>query len=251
MVKRLLLAILLAAALSLAAQPVSAGGPEKIPVDISIRVDPNPRAEQARGKVFYVGKLRSEKRACENNRVVTLWRITEGEEVKQSQGTYETGGNGKWAIISYTNTDGEYFATTPKITLPGSGKICKRGRSESIFRDVTMRAAPERFKTEVSLKVEMGVTPPRRGTFRWYGKVKSENDKCENKRFVNLWTEPLGGGTPSARGEDLTGPDGKWAVFVDVNTEGEWYALVDKKTLGNGNICKSARSNVIVRDLNR
>jgi len=68
--------------------------------------------------------------------VVTLWRITEGEDVKQSQGTYETGGNGKWAIISYTNTDGEYFATTPKITLPGSGKICKRGRSESIFRDV-------------------------------------------------------------------------------------------------------------------
>ena len=136
MVKKLVPSILLIATISLAGQPASAGGPEKIPVDISIRVDPNPRAVQERGKVFYVGKLRSEKRACENLREVTLWRITEGTDEKQNQGTNITNGAGKWAIVSYTNPDGEYFATTPKITLPGSGKVCKRGRSKSIIRDV-------------------------------------------------------------------------------------------------------------------
>jgi hypothetical protein len=246
MVKTKLFSALLVTALAIAALPASAAAAKAIPVDISIRVDPNP----PRGTVPYVGKLRSEKRACENFRVVTLWRITEGFDIKESQGTFETNAAGKWAIDSQVNPDGEYFATTPKFTLP-SGKVCKRGRSESIIRDENPRAAPEKFKTEVTLKVEMGVTPPRsrRGTFRWHGKVKSENEKCENKRFVTLWTEPLGGGVPSSRGEDLTGPDGKWAVFVDANTEGEWYAEADKKTLGNGNICKSARSNVIIRDL--
>ncbi len=243
---KVLLSALLLMALAIVALPASAAAPEPIPADLSIRVDPNP----PRGTVPYVGKLRSEKRACENFRFVTLWRITEGETDKQSQGTSETNAAGKWAIDSQVNPDGEYFATTPKYLLP-SGRVCKRARSESIFRDSMRRAAPEKFKTEVTLKVQMGVTPPRsrRGTFRWYGKVKSENEKCENKRFVTLWTEPLGGGVPSNRGEDLTRPDGKWSVYVDANTEGEWYAEAEKRTLGNGSICKSARSERYIRDL--
>ena len=125
---------LLALSAGFLAAPADAGGPKKFSAELSIRIDSNPRASQARGTVPYVGKLRSQKRACENGREVTLWRITEGSEIKQSQGSSITNGAGKWAVDSQVNPDGEYFATTPKITLL-NGNICKRARSESIIRD--------------------------------------------------------------------------------------------------------------------
>ena len=111
-------------------------------------------------------------------------------------------------------------------------------------------AAPAKFDTKVTLKVDMfprAVTA--RGTFSWEGKVKSSKDTCENKRFVTVYTVPEGGGKPVNRGEDLTGPDGKYSVLVDANYDGEYYAEAAKKTLPNGKVCKFGRSESIIRDI--
>lgn len=114
-----------------------------------------------------------------------------------------------------------------------------------------LSAAPQKFDTTVTLKVDM--TPGRsaapRGTFAWHGKVKSEKDECENKRFVGLWTIPEGGGSPVLRGKDLTGPDGKWLIPVEANYDGEYYAEAAKRTLGSGKICKLGRSESYIRDI--
>ena len=110
-------------------------------------------------------------------------------------------------------------------------------------------AAPQKFPTEVTLKVDMS---PRaqlaRGTFSWEGRVKSANEACENKRLVTLYTVPDGGGKPVIRGDSTTGQDGKYAVIVDANYEGEYYAEASKRTLGNGKVCKFGRSESIIRD---
>ena len=135
MVVRSTVALLALTAVLLTA-PAGAKAPDKIPVNISIRLDTTPRAVAPRGTFVYKGKLRSEKRACENNRVVTLWKVPEGTDIKENVGSQETPGTGKYAIESLANNDGEYYTTTPEVTLPGSGKVCKRGRSKSLIRDV-------------------------------------------------------------------------------------------------------------------
>jgi hypothetical protein len=110
-------------------------------------------------------------------------------------------------------------------------------------------AAPEKFDTKVTLKIDM--TPrahAARGTFSWEGRVKSAKDACENNRVVTLYTVPEGGGKPVDRGDSTTGKDGKYAVLVTANYDGEYYAEAAKRTLGNGNLCKLGRSESIFRD---
>jgi hypothetical protein len=132
---KLILPVLIASALVFAAQPVSAAAPERVSADLSIRVDMTPRKAAARGTFEYQGKLRSEKRACENFRTVSLFRTPEGGGKPVVLGDYETPGNGKWSILVFANSDGTYFATTPRVNLP-SGTICKRARSKDLIRDV-------------------------------------------------------------------------------------------------------------------
>ena len=134
MVARLTVALLALTAVVLAA-PAGAKAPEKVSADLSIRVDMTPRKAAARGTFECQGKLRSEKRACENFRTVSLFRIPEGGGKAEVLGDYETPGNGKWSILVFANSDGTYFATTPKVNLP-SGTICKRARSKDLVRDV-------------------------------------------------------------------------------------------------------------------
>jgi hypothetical protein len=108
-------------------------------------------------------------------------------------------------------------------------------------------AAPEKFDTQVTLKVD--TTPRARGTFSWEGRVKSAKDSCENNRLVTLYTVPEGGGEPVSRGDSTTGKDGKYAVIVDANYDGEYYSEASKRTLANGTVCKFGRSKSVVRDV--
>ncbi len=112
-------------------------------------------------------------------------------------------------------------------------------------------APPQKFKTTVTLEVEMGVRAQTsaRGTFDWHGRVKSANDSCKNKRVVTLYTIPEGGGKPVIRGTDTTGKNGKYSVIVDANYDGEYYAEAAKRTLGSGKVCKPGRSKSLFRDV--
>lgn len=132
----------------------------------------------------------------------------------------------------------------PKIFL-----VCLVAFCASVVQPASA-AAPQKYPTEVTLKIDM--TPraaAARGTFSWEGRVKSAKDSCENQRLVALYTVPEGGGKPVFRGDSTTGQNGKYAVIVDANYDGEYYAEASKRTLGNGKICKFGRSESIIRDV--
>ena len=104
--------------------------------------------------------------------------------------------------------------------------------------------AGESFRSAVKILDDKNGDPP--GLKRNYyphftGTVRSPKDKCEAKRTVNLFRETGDTDTPS--GSDETNNRGRFRIVVDKPNENDFYAVVDKRTIGAG-LCNGDRSPV-------
>ena len=95
--------------------------------------------------------------------------------------------------------------------------------------------AGESFRSAVKILDDQNGDPP--GLKRNYyphftGTVRSPKDKCEAKRTVNLFRETGDTDTPS--GSDETNKRGRFRIVVDKPNENDFYAVVDKRTIGAG-----------------
>ena len=96
-------------------------------------------------------------------------------------------------------------------------------------------AGTPRFESTVSIHYSEASGVP---TF--YGKVRSERDRCERHRRVIVFRKKHG---PDAEiGADRTGPRGRWKVRRDrVLAHRTYYAKVRRRAT-NAGVCKRARS---------
>ncbi|MFI5025637.1 MAG: hypothetical protein ACHQCI_02650 [Solirubrobacterales bacterium] len=103
-----------------------------------------------------------------------------------------------------------------------------------------------RYASKVTLK-DPQYAPPKRGQFKYSGKVTSESAKCVEGRYVRLFRKTPGSPL-SELGNDDTDANGKWSMVLNVNMPGRLYAVVDKDIRGSpGHVhtCKSAQSDYV------
>jgi hypothetical protein len=83
----------------------------------------------------------------------------------------------------------------------------------------------------------------------FHGRVKSENDACEENRRVKMFRKRSG--PDEVLGTDETNSQGRWKVIVDPLSSGAYYAKVKRREEGAAGtifVCKSDKSPLVVVD---
>lgn len=135
------------------------------------------------------------------------------------------------------------------------GRIAVKGVVAAAASMLFLSAAPaeagkNRIETTVTLKISFtpparDAAPARRGTFYYYGKVKSPKVACRRGREVTLIRDTKQ--VPGEGGTDTSDAEGAWLIVGLVNPPGDYYVTVKRKVLASGKICKPAVSESVAR----
>ena len=104
------------------------------------------------------------------------------------------------------------------------------------------------YDSKVTLKDPHSVSPMKRGTLRYAGRVISDSPGCEKHRNVDLYRRAEGG-DPVLLDSDESDADGRWRIDYKSNSPGNYYARVEKETVGgsgHSHVCRADKSNVFV-----
>lgn len=103
------------------------------------------------------------------------------------------------------------------------------------------------YKSKITLKdPEQVMKQAKRGTFRYRGRVTGEVPACSKQRLVTLYLKQPS--KPAAEvGNTETDPNGRWAIELNVNMAGKYYAVASKRSFGpsDSKTCLSATSDKV------
>lgn len=119
------------AILALVAFAVPASAGNKIPTKLTLKRAFVREAPNHRGKTSFFGKVKSDKKACEDGRLVTLMRRVETGE-KQEVGSDNAEADGSYSVIVQLLIPGDYYTVT-NVTSVGN-KVCGKAKSKPIPR---------------------------------------------------------------------------------------------------------------------